>query len=168
MNVIFLDIDGVLQSTSSAIAFDGIAYPEQPETWNKLNPVSIGLLRNLVRACIPAIVLTSTWKTSKHIDALEEYLAVGKLRIADPKNLSRGEDIMDILYNPSRVSLNNIEYWVSLDDMFMKELENDLKGRQITIPRSVGFSADAYYEAFTHLCTNLPRVPHRKPPVYLL
>lgn len=59
--IIFLDVDGVLNSLRSTIAFGGCGKPELPD------PVAIGLLRRLVRALQESgwaaeVVMSSTWR----------------------------------------------------------------------------------------------------------
>lgn len=59
--IIFLDVDGVLNSLRSTLAFGGCGKPEQ------LDQVAIGLLRRLVRELqadgwSPGVVMSSTWR----------------------------------------------------------------------------------------------------------
>lgn len=67
MNTIFLDIDGVLNSERSMVAFsilrpiDGyISYTERHK--NELDPVAVNLLRLLVKETNSEIVISSSWR----------------------------------------------------------------------------------------------------------
>ena len=64
MNIIFLDIDGVLNSVSSMVAYHHLLGPSKTiysET-DRLDPVAIGLLKYLVDAADAKIVVSSTWR----------------------------------------------------------------------------------------------------------
>lgn len=75
MRVLFLDIDGVLQSTRTALVSGGYAtaktYREQRD---RLDWTAIALLRGLCAAGGIAVVLSSTWRIGL---SREEVLALG-------------------------------------------------------------------------------------------
>lgn len=72
MKVIFLDIDGVLNGTRTAIAYKGYGpgsnrpgstfYSEHEITDPKLDPVAVNMLRVLVEETGAKIVISSTWR----------------------------------------------------------------------------------------------------------
>lgn len=65
--VLFLDIDGVLQSHRSALAFGGISHPMDTE-YVYLDPVSVALLKDFIHKTSVRVVLHSTWRLQ--VDAL--------------------------------------------------------------------------------------------------
>jgi hypothetical protein len=60
--VIFLDIDGPLNSVRSAIAFGGAARAGSEASWDKLDPVAAGLIAWAARETKACIVLSSSWR----------------------------------------------------------------------------------------------------------
>jgi len=58
MRVIFLDIDGVLNSHRTAIGFQTVAM-------RKFDPVAVMMLHRVVKMADAAIVISSTWRLSK-------------------------------------------------------------------------------------------------------
>ena len=64
MNIIFLDIDGVLNSIDSMAAFHALGKHEQEVT---LDIVSIGLLKKLCETTGAQIVISSTWRIGRII-----------------------------------------------------------------------------------------------------
>jgi len=61
VKVLFLDIDGVLDSVRSAIAFGG--YPTGLEDIGAFDPIAIRLLQRLCDASGAQVVLSSAWRT---------------------------------------------------------------------------------------------------------
>jgi hypothetical protein len=70
MKIIFLDIDGVLNSIDSMIALHGC-------NESKLDPISVGLLKRLCADTDAKIVISSTWRrgraTKDFIDIFAKY-----------------------------------------------------------------------------------------------
>lgn len=62
MNILFLDIDGVLNSVGSMVAF---AQDKELERQSKLSQVSIGLLKRACIECNIKIVISSTWRIGR-------------------------------------------------------------------------------------------------------
>lgn len=97
MKVLFLDIDGVLNSTRSAIAFDGYS---SFHNFDKFDDVAVGLIRKICEETNTKIILSSTWRLSKDWKKLKNLL---NLPIIDrtPRKLSsiRGEEISMWLNN---------------------------------------------------------------------
>lgn len=62
MKVVFLDIDGVLNSHRTAVAFGG--YPHEVDGYHRamFDEVSIALIRGIVKAAEAKVVLSSTWR----------------------------------------------------------------------------------------------------------
>ena len=68
MKVVFLDIDGVLNSHRTAVAFGGIPHTTARNGRAGLDEVAIRLIGGIVRASGAKVVLSSTWR--KHNDWL--------------------------------------------------------------------------------------------------
>lgn len=62
MKVIFLDIDGVLLSHRSVVAFGRWPNDLTPDDVAKFDPIALALLRNFCAASGAKIVLSSTWR----------------------------------------------------------------------------------------------------------
>lgn len=90
--IIFADVDGVLNSYRTVVAFGN--YPTRNDTTDNFDLVAVGLLREACKQCNAEIVLSSTWRMDKNWERLGETL---NLSIVDrtPQLLtgSRGEEI---------------------------------------------------------------------------
>lgn len=62
MKILFLDIDGVLNSGRSEMAFDGYPHSFRPGCMARFDQVAIGLIRRLCRETDTAICLSSDWR----------------------------------------------------------------------------------------------------------
>lgn len=65
MKVLFLDIDGVLNSTRSAAALGGCPWPRNRNMqgdWEKFDQVAVKLMARLVSETEAHVVLSSTWR----------------------------------------------------------------------------------------------------------
>lgn len=72
MNIIFLDIDGVLNSVDSMIGY-GMSYPKEEPTDTGLDPVRVGLLKYIYNQIDDvAIYVHSSWAKKDHVD--NEYV----------------------------------------------------------------------------------------------
>jgi len=71
VNILFLDIDGVLNSLASCIAI-GQSYPAKDPTQVVLDPVAMGLLRNLCKECDLSIYVHSTWSIGRYAQYFRE------------------------------------------------------------------------------------------------
>lgn len=125
MNIIFLDIDGVLNSIDSMIAFH----------WRKLEPyetrldeVSIGLLRNLVEAADAKIVISSTWRIGRVVEdfikIFEHYgwtnAPVIGMTGRGGRETVRGDEIQEW------IDKNNVGYYYAIIDDDSDMLESQL------------------------------------------
>lgn len=72
MNIIFLDIDGVLNSVDSAVAF--AEFPNINEV-DALDPVSVLLLKQLCEKTDAKIVISSTWRKLYTVDDFRAIFA---------------------------------------------------------------------------------------------
>lgn len=62
MKVLFLDIDGVLNSHRTVYAFGGFAHGLSPEAVAMFDHVALALVRNLCRTSGAGVVLSSSWR----------------------------------------------------------------------------------------------------------
>lgn len=106
--VIFLDIDGVLNSERTCLAFDGYPWAPMPDTgyeecnWHKFDDVAIGLLRRVVAKTGAVCVLSSSWRVGlgdDDLNALATRLGVPIIGCTRPTlaREKRGEQIRDWL-----------------------------------------------------------------------
>lgn len=73
MNIIFLDIDGVLNSIDSALAFRNDEHLFLLNRKESLDPVSVGLLQHLCEETDAKIVISSTWR---HLFTIDEFKGI--------------------------------------------------------------------------------------------
>lgn len=64
MKVLFLDIDGVLNSHRTAYAFGGFPFDVDKHR-DRFDEVAVALIRNVVTAAGATIVLSSSWRTDR-------------------------------------------------------------------------------------------------------
>lgn len=62
VKVLFLDIDGVLNSTRTAVAFGGFPHSTKPADIVKFDHVAVSLIRTVCQETGARIVLSSTWR----------------------------------------------------------------------------------------------------------
>ncbi len=86
MNILFLDVDGVLNSVRSAIAFDG--YPNTHNT-DKFDDISVNLIRTICYKYDVKIVLSSTWRLFKGWEELRNQLQLPIIDKTPHLHLSR-------------------------------------------------------------------------------
>lgn len=109
--VVFLDIDGVLNNYKTCIAFGGFGSPINKETWDRVDYTAVRLIRAVSERVQAPIVLSSTWRI------LGDYKALGRcynLNIIDrTERLAgiRGDEIKEWLgRHPS------VENYAIIDD----------------------------------------------------
>jgi len=68
MKILFLDIDGVLNSTRTAVAFNGYGHDTSPKGLSKFDMVAVGLIRTLCKETDTKIVLSSSWRIGRSLD----------------------------------------------------------------------------------------------------
>lgn len=111
MKIIFLDIDGVLNSHRTLVAFNGFPHGVDGYHRGQFDEVAIGLVRHLCKISDAVIVLSSSWRI------IHDYRDIGKaleLPIIDQTpSLAecRGAEIA--MWLGER---NDIETYVILDD----------------------------------------------------
>lgn len=113
MKVLFLDIDGVLNSTRTWVAFGGLPHEFKPGL-PRFDLVAIGMLRRIVRAAGAQVVLSSAWRTTH---TPEEAAAALGLPIVSSTPVGRcawgrGQEIAEWL----RDHAGEVEAYCILDD----------------------------------------------------
>ncbi len=110
MKLLFLDIDGVLNSVRSAVAYDGYPHPERED---KFDDVAVKLIKQLCVKTNCFIILSSTWRIG-----IPNMILFGKkldLPIIDrtPRKMSatRGEEIAMYLSEAK-----DVEKYAIIDD----------------------------------------------------
>ena len=68
--VIFMDIDGVINSYRSVIAYG--TYPMDNTTIDNFDEIAIGMLRSACKKCNAEIILSSTWRNENNWGNLKE------------------------------------------------------------------------------------------------
>lgn len=76
MKVIFLDIDGVLCCGRSCVAHEGYPAAGNPVSWGRFDEVAIKLLQEAVRKTCAVVVLSSSWRSTVNLEALQWRLGV--------------------------------------------------------------------------------------------
>lgn len=64
MKILFLDIDGVLNSRRTAVACNGYPYDFSDEEMERFDPIAIKLIRKLCKETGCSVVLSSDWRFS--------------------------------------------------------------------------------------------------------
>ncbi|ARP53658.1 hypothetical protein ALFP_1771 [Alcaligenes faecalis] len=111
MKVIFLDIDGVLNSNRSAKALGGMPWPGKAKDrdWHLFDPVAVGLLQKACEETGAVCVLSSSWRMgmdSQDVSQLAERLGVRIVGLTRDTSYSepRGDQIADWLSDHPEVS----------------------------------------------------------------
>ena len=141
-NIIFLDIDGVLNDKSTFVNNTGIknAYNKLLNSFDNTCSINyaellaekqllyldydkIQLLKYICDTRNAKIVITSSWKNLTYYNFIEEKLILYGLPIIDITKtlLSRGEEIKKYIQD------NNIENYIIIDDSVFEDYDEELK-----------------------------------------
>ena len=96
MKILFLDIDGVINSVRSASALGGYPYSSDTETWNRFDLVAVSLIKKLCKDTDTKIVLSSSWRHYKGWELLNPILELDIIDKTPTLSLSggrRGQEI---------------------------------------------------------------------------
>jgi len=116
MKVIFLDIDGVLNSRSSAKALGG--YPHKLSQMSKFDKVALGLIRKLVKQTGAKVVISSTWRSTFTTEEFSKAFKVPVIgKTVNSAHGHRGEEIAEYLSANPEVT----DYVIIDDDIDMLE-----------------------------------------------
>lgn len=102
--ILFLDIDGVLNSVRTYIAFG--SYPDRltPEHVAALDPVALGLIRRMCASAGVSIVLSSSWRVDHRWSDVGQALDLPIIDATPCLPFSRGEEIATWLSRNQDVS----------------------------------------------------------------
>ena len=141
MRIIFLDIDGVMNSVDTTLAFSGGGLNRK----KRLDPVSIGLLKKLCDETNAKIVISSTWRLGRtiqdFIDIFSTYNwkdapVIGKTVVLNYKGRTRGDEIQ------CWIEENNVQEYVILDDD--SDMLQSQKHRFVHVSNVNGFRSKHY------------------------
>lgn len=149
MKVIFLDIDGVLNSDRSCMALGGYPHPwpEDGQDWYLFDSVAVALLARATSAAGAVCVLSSSWRILlPSLSSLGRWLGVpiiDKTRQAQG-NEPRGQQIQDWLDAHPDVT----QYAILDDSIDMLEEQAE---RLVRVPPANGMTQLNYLELLTLL-----------------
>jgi hypothetical protein len=140
MNIIFLDIDGVLRTHKSDLEWIekvGLPIPEkQYRNFSTKSVSNINFIHSFIRC---KIVITSNWKLYHTLDELKQIFREQGIQpeVIDVTGIStsRGEEISDWL------SVNDVDNWVVIDDQ-VKDLVSIDNSKIVKCDYQIGFEDD--------------------------
>ena len=93
LRVLFLDIDGVLNSHRSCIALGGIPHDLAPADVAMLDPLALALLQSLCEVAELSVVVSSSWRICHHWDAIGRALDLPTIDATPRLGGIRGDEI---------------------------------------------------------------------------
>lgn len=113
MKILFLDIDGVLNSQKTAEAFGGYPLSFKEEDMLKFDMTALALVRKLCKETNTKVVVSSTWRKLFSVKELANNLKLPVIDITPRTkyNLTRGQEIkLWLEKNPG------VTYYAIVDD----------------------------------------------------
>lgn len=147
--VLFLDLDGVLNSTRTCLAFNGYPMGLEPAAVAQFDPVAVALVRGLCRVADVSIVLSSSWRISVGWDAIGRALDLPVFDRTPSLPASRGAEIARWLAEHP-----GVECWAILDD------DPDMLDGQLSRFVRVDGHEGLLFRDFTRLCELFAVNPH--------
>ena len=141
LRVLFLDIDGVLNSRRTCLALGGIPHGLTPADVAKLDPVALVLVRNLCRSAGLSVVVSSTWRILHHWDAIGRALDLPTMGATPRLGGFRGDEVQAWLEEHP-----DVQDWAAVDDD--SDFHPDQKDRLVKVNGSEGF----IWANFERLC----------------
>jgi len=140
--IIFLDIDGVLNSTRSCLAFGGFGHlrPNITEDSAKLDPIALKLMRMLVEETNAKVVISSSWRINANSVSDFDFLQMPIIGMTPYRGDCRGDEIQKWL------DKNPTERYVIIDDdrdMLESQMDNFVK-----CDFKYGFSEEQFFKAY--------------------
>jgi HAD domain in Swiss Army Knife RNA repair proteins len=112
LRVLFLDIDGVLNSHRSCLALGGIPHSLTPDDLRLFDPLALALLQSLCEVAELSVVVSSSWRILHNWDAIGRALDLPTIGATPRLGGVRGEEIAEwLLTSPTPV-----ESYAILDD----------------------------------------------------
>lgn len=147
MDIIFLDIDGVLRTTASDIWWSDKLIQPIPDSIFKrrFSPTSVSLINQLVNITKAKIVITSTWKTFYKFEDLKKELfsrgLVSDIIDITPVLQNRGTEIQCWL------DINSVNKYAVIDDNINDIIDHINPGKIIKCSPSIGFTEIEFEKA---------------------
>lgn len=113
--ILFLDLDGVLNSKRSAVGLGGRPFDMTPEDRAKFDPCAIGMVRYLQQKLEVEVVLSSTWRDSYYFKDISGWLGLEEFVDQTPTRMDewRGYEIKAWLDEHGA----DVEKYAILDDI---------------------------------------------------
>jgi hypothetical protein len=152
MDIIFLDIDGVLRTTASDIWWSDKLIQPIPDSIFKrrFSPTSVSLINQLVNITKAKIVITSTWKTFYKFEDLKKELfsrgLVSDIIDITPVLESRGKEIECWL------DINSVNKYVVIDDNINDIIDHINPEKVVKCSASKGFTELEFAKSIDILC----------------
>lgn len=144
MNVLFLDIDGVLNSHRTALAFDGYPHDLTPEGVRMLDPVALGLLRCLCESMALEVVISSSWRIGRTAEDFRTALDLPAIDCTPSLLGPRGKEI-----NAWLDAHPQVQRYAILDD------DGDMLPEQLPCFVKTDISEGMVWRDFERLCSIL-------------
>lgn len=150
MNIIFLDFDGVLNSTRSAVATINLKRRQKfdDHQWAILDPIAIGLVNKLCEEALAYVIVSSTWRLFTPMEEFNKrFTKMGFIyincidRTPDSQDGHRGRQI-DSWMKQQTFLISN--YVILDDDSDMLESQKD---HFIHVPHANGLLLEHYRKA---------------------
>lgn len=140
-NVIFLDVDGVLNSSRTRVAFNGVGNAGDTKNWHKVDDVTVRMIRTVSRKANAPIVLSSVWRKLVDIQQFSAYYDLNVIDRTKAINGFRGEEIQEWLSR--HLHVKNYAIIDDSNDMFENQMNHFVQTNG-----DEGFS----YKNFLQLC----------------
>jgi hypothetical protein len=100
LRVLFLDIDGVLNSSRSCVALGGIPHTLTAPDLKLFDPLALSLLQSLCEVAELSVVVSSSWRILHNWDAIGRALNLPTIGATPRLGGLRGEEIAAWLETP--------------------------------------------------------------------
>lgn len=150
MNVIFLDIDGVLRTDKSDKFWSKVLNQDIPTSIfeRKLSPTSIKILNEIILITDAKVVITSMWRTFYNIDRLRSIFKDSGFKgeiVGETKQFGdRGEEIQEWL------DTNYINKYVVIDDS-VRDILNHIDTKRVIKIDPLNGLDDTYFDSIVDL-----------------
>lgn len=143
MKIIFLDIDGVLNSQQFAreVGWGGFFTEEDVVSWDNVKwvPENVDLLKQIVEKTSAEIVIHSTWACSFSVNKFKEMFELYNypdipIRALTNNKISRSERIMNYIKE------HNITNYIIIDDLNKRYFDIALHERLISTDMETGIT----------------------------
>jgi hypothetical protein len=151
--ILFLDVDGVVNSTKTCVAFGGYPHDIRPQDLPMFDTAAIALLQRLCDSAGIQVVLSSAWRLSHDFKAVGEAFGLPIIDRTPALPGPRGEEIAFWLHQHPEVT----QYAILDDDPDMLE---EQKGRFVRTNGREGLT----WEAFEALCELFGENPYAGEP----